>query len=260
MKRLVVISDLHCGHRTGLTPDDAEIDCQDSALDEQLKCSVLRRKMWNWYKETIESLQPIDVLLVNGDAVDGKGDKSGGTELILSDPDDQVVIAAKCITEARAKKIVLSYGTAYHTGRDTDWEKTLAREVGGEVHDHPFLNVGGVTFDCKHKVSSSIIPHGRNTGPARDRLWNILWSIRKLQPMADVVIRSHVHYFTYSGDATSLIITTPALQGPGTKFGARLMTGTIDIGILSFDCEDGEYAWRYDLHDMEYTKEKLIEC
>ena len=34
--------------------------------------------MWGWYCNTLADLQPIDRLIVNGDAIDGKGERQGG--------------------------------------------------------------------------------------------------------------------------------------------------------------------------------------
>lgn len=256
MKRLVVISDLHCGHRAGLTPPGYQYN--DSEEGARAKYSMIQRTMWDWYSKTITELYPIDVLVVNGDAVDGKGDKSGGTELLDADRHAQVDMAIECIKKANAGQHFFTYGTAYHTGRDEDWEKVLAREFDSEIHSHLFMNIEGVIFDFKHKVGSSAIPHGRATAPLRDKLWNVLWAERDLQPKANIIIRSHVHYFGVAGDSRGLVFTTPALQGPGSKFGARECSGTMDVGLMVFDCEDGIPHWSTRLCDLRIAADKAI--
>jgi len=235
-RHLVIIADMHCGHRTGLTPPSWH-----QAADRPH--SALQRALWAWYVEAMASLQPIDMLLVNGDAVDGKGDRSGSSEQIAVDPAEQIEMAAEAIEMAQARRKVLVYGTPYHTGTDTDYEGILASQINAEIHSAPFLECGGVVFSAKHKVGSSVIPHGRHTAVARERLWNMLWAERQVQPRAQVIVRSHVHYFGYCGDASCLMLTTPCLQAPGSKYGARQCAGTIDMGILSFHCEKGAYTW-----------------
>jgi len=256
MKRVVVMSDLHCGHQSGLTPPDFQF--RETEKNRRGKYAVMQREMWDWYASSISRLGPIDTLVVNGDALDGKGEKSGSTELVTADPEEQVEMARLCIEQAQAQKVVMSYGTPYHVGRETDYEAMLAKQLNAEIHSHPFVDAEGVIFDCKHKVSSSIIPYGRHTAPARERMWNILWNERGLQPKGRVFIRSHVHYFTFAGDQLGLVITTPALQGPGTKFGARMCSGTVDVGFLVFECEDGCYKWEAKLSDMQYTLQEAI--
>lgn len=256
MKRVVVISDLHCGHRAGLTPPDRQYRDGD---DEDLhKYGEVQSKMWKWYCDTILSLGKIDTLVLNGDAVDGKSDKSGGSELITSDRRIQVAMAAEAIAVVNAKKVYIIKGTAYHTGTDEDWEEVLADMVGAaHVGFHEWIDADGVMFDFKHKIGSSSIPHGRFTAPARSALWNDLWAERKMQPLAHIVVRSHVHYHVFLGGPGKLVLTTPALQA-WTKYGSREVEGVNDIGLASFDCEKGEYSWQAHLLDMQFAAARAL--
>ncbi len=77
-KRLVIISDLHCGHRAGLTPPDWQSDFRKNSKTQRNKFAELQRELWQFYADTINDLRPVDVLVVNGDAIDGKGSLSGG--------------------------------------------------------------------------------------------------------------------------------------------------------------------------------------
>lgn len=249
--RVVIISDLHSGHRAGLTPESYWWP-ENGTTETRCKFAELQRATWRWYTERMDALQPIDRLIVNGDAIDGKGKRSGGGELITADRDEQCDMAQEAIEYTRAKKVYMTYGTPYHVGYEEDWETVLARNLDVEhIGAHDWYEVEGVVFDCKHKVSSSIIPHGRNTGPNRDALWNAIWAERDLQPRANVFIRSHVHYHTFSGDARQLIMTTPCLQAH-SKYGSLQCVGTIDMGFIVFDIEDGRYSWHPELMNMQF--------
>jgi len=189
-------------------------------------------------------LQPVYGLIVNGDVVDGKGPRSGGTELLTADRLEQCAMAEACIKEARAERIVMSYGTPYHTGQLEDWEDEVARLVNAEkIGGHDFLNVDGVVIDYKHHIGASSIPHGRFTAIARERLWNGLWAERKEYPQAHILVRSHVHYYVYAATADWAAIVTPALQGYGSKYGVRRCSGTVDFGLVYIDIEKGGEAW-----------------
>ena len=61
---------------------------------------------------------------------------------------------------------------------------------------------------------------------------------------ANVIIRSHVHYHEFSGNPTHIAMTTPALQGWGSKYGERQCSGIVDIGLVQFDISEGEYSWK----------------
>ena len=257
MKRVVVIADLHCGHRSGLTPPQYQY--QDDAEEPLLaKFGEFQRALWEWYEKTIAALQPIDTLIVNGDALDGKAEKSGGTELITSDRNAQVGMASESIKLAKAGKVYVIKGTGYHVGTDEDWEDVLADKIGAaHVGNHEWIDAEGVIIDCRHMVSGSTIPHGRYTAMARQALWNSLSAEREMQPKANIIIRSHRHFYAYCGEMRWLAISTPALQG-WTKFGSNIVEGTNDIGLISIDAEGGDYSWKAHLLDMRFARAQSL--
>ena len=248
-KRLVAMGDYHCGHYSGLTPPSWDGPRQEERYPNRYNA---RRIVWDWYAETLAFLKPIDILLVNGDLIDGSQEKSGGTELLVTDPLEQIDMAIDCIKQANAKSVVLTFGTQYHTGIITDFEKVAAdrlpncAKIGGE----DTYNINGWQINARHHVGRSSIPHGRFTPVAREQLGNMMWAARGEYPLADIILRSHVHYFVYCGGADPqpwLAVTLPALQSYGGKFGTRRMTGTVDIGMVCFDLPNKEkdtYTWQ----------------
>ena len=244
-KRVVVISDLHCGHQVGLTPPDWQYRKVKMDVAKQNKYADVQDQCWKFYEKTILSLQPIDILVVNGDAIDGNEPKSGGIELIHTCRDKQSTMAADAIRLAKAKQIVMTYGTGYHTGIAEDWENNVAGLVGAKkIGAHEWIDVNGLIMDFKHKVGSSGVPHARGTSIAKAKLWNNLWALHSMQPLADVLIRSHVHYHFYVGDPHFLAMTTPALQAMGSRFGSRECEGEVHFGLVHFDIVNKEnYVW-----------------
>jgi hypothetical protein len=253
MDDIAVIADLHCGHKAGLTPPDWQYK-EGASSDDMAKFGPIQRKVWDWFSAKAESLAPVKTLIVNGDAIDGKGEGTGGTELLTSDRREQIEMAKQAIELFRAERIYLIRGTPYHVGKEEDWESELAKDVhAAKIGNHEWLERDGVVIDFKHRVSSSIIPHGRATAPARAALWNTMWAERGLQPKANILVRSHVHYHTFVGNADRLVLTTPCLQW-WSKFGSLLCEGVIDVGFLSFSVEgEGRYSWTAHLMDMKWA-------
>lgn len=255
-KRVVAIGDLHSGHAAGLTPPSWWASRKREGWQTIRK---LQAAYWREYCRLVALYSPCDLLIVNGDGIDGKGERSGGTELLTSDRREQVDMASACIKPWRAAKICMTYGTGYHVGREEDWEHILADKVGADIRSHLWVDINGCTFDVKHKVGSSSIPHGRYTALARSRLWNMLWAARKLQPAARVVLRSHVHYHAHCGDAHGVAMTLPALQAAHTKYGARECEGTVDWGIVVFDiAADGGMTWKAETYDAAALAESAL--
>jgi hypothetical protein len=206
-------------------------------------------------------LKPIDILVCNGDLIDGRGERSAGTELIISDRNKQIMAAVECIQQTDAPHVVITRGTPYHVGGDIDFEDIIAQAVNADkIGDHEWIDVNGVVFDVKHKpAGTSQVPHTRNTGISRDRLWNLIWSEFDEQPKSDIIIRSHAHHFTFCGEENWLAMITPALQGVGSKFGAQQCVGTVHWGLIHFDVYDtGEYFWKPHIFRVEEQQVKPI--
>ena len=251
--RVVAIGDFHCGHRAGLTPPAWWISPERCP-----KIAALQREMWRQYLRWIRQLGAPDVLLVNGDCIDGRGERSGGTELIESDRDGQCRMAVACI-EAWATRgpIAMTRGTDYHTGQCEEFEDRIAHDVGAEIGNHLFPQVRGVLFDMKHHLGSSSVPHARHTAIARDRLWNVLWEDR--QPRAHILLRSHVHYHTHAGGPDWLGMTLPALQAAATRFGGKRCSGAVDWGVTVFDISTrGDYTWRSHIVRLATEQQQVL--
>lgn len=237
-KRVLVVSDFHCGHEVGLTPPQWN---PEYAADHSSK---YRAYMWEKYESAVNALKPIDLLVGNGDLIDGRGERSGSVELITVDRRSQCSMAAACIKIAEAPKIILTRGTDYHVGHEESWEDLVADFTGAEIGDIRNVEVNGLMFNFRHHIGGSQTPVGRGTPLAKEGVWNALWATRQGFPLAHVIVRSHVHYFSAHAETGWVVMTTPGLQGYGTRYGERRMSGLIDFGFVYFDVTSKEeFRW-----------------
>ena len=261
MGKLVVISDLHCGHKVGLTPPVWQSKAVKGDVCKRNRTAKIRASAWREFRKTCP--QNPEVLIINGDTIDGKGERSGGTELITADMMEQCEIAIEAISSIGAKKIICTYGTPYHTSPGgEDWEAVVAKEIGAEkIGGHEWVEYCGVVFDCKHHIGSSSSPQGRYAALGKEGVWSSLWASRDESPRSDVIIRSHVHYHRYVGDSSFLAMTTPALQCMGSKYGSRFCSGTVDWGLVVFELNSkkkGGYSWEARLKRLKEQKPTVI--
>jgi hypothetical protein len=243
-KRVLAIGDYHCGHRTGLTPPEFE----NSGLVDPHHYAI-RRTTWDWYEERVKAYKP-QIVIYNGDAIDGKGQASGASELLYADRNVQVDMAVACLKAIPGRpKIVMSYGTAYHTGKEEDFEDQIADKVKAvSIGGEDVIDVNGLLINYRHHLGSSSVPHGRATAISKEVVWNWLWALRGEYPMADVILRSHVHYNVGAFGPGWLGMSLPALQGYGSKYGGRRMSGTVDVGMAYFNVvSKQEYSWDVDI-------------
>lgn len=248
-KRVLVLADSQCGHRSGLTPPEWGLN---PANPHDRKWAGLQRAQWNWFHRKITQWQPYWLLLYLGDAVDGKSERACGRDAIRLQREEQTQMVEQIINLINPRSTEMVYGTRYHV---RDWEDEIARMVGAKIGAHGWPEVSGVIFDIKHKIGSSTIPHGRMTPLLRSRLWNELWVARNRQPNANILLRAHVHYFMQYSDAHSFMATCPALQGVGTEYGAEQCEGLIDYGFLTFDIKpSGSWTWQSHLAELPQAR------
>lgn len=254
MKRILILSDLHSGHKYGL------------AHPEQC-VNPFQKKAWNFFEKGIRQFAPYDVVFCNGDLIDGKATRSGGAELITSNLIEQSEMAIKilrwiCMINKQTPKMFFVRGTPYHVGTDgEDFEDLIAKEfqttqadaIQGEstrrksqqnetrrnIDESLLVNVENVTFDLKHKIGSSAMPQTRVGAPAREIVQAMLKENYQDRPKADVFVRSHVHYHTLINLMGRVAFTTPALQ-INSSYGQRQCSGIIDYGFMVVEVDNGK--------------------
>lgn len=261
--RVAIISDLHCGHVAGLTPpgwQQRPVDDRDVLAGKRNKWARLQAALWRRYDAIARKIGRVDLLIVAGDCIDGRGEKSGSTELLVVDRNQQAEMAAHCIRRIDARKIVMVYGTDYHTGAYENFEDNVADAVGAaKIGAHEWVDVRGMVIDVKHHVNGSTVPHTQGTSIMRDALWGSLWAERQEQPRSDMIVRAHVHsYFRFETAAWSGV-TMPALQGMGCRFGQRRCSRTVDWGMVWLDVRGrGDYDFHPEIVRFEEQATKAL--
>ena len=248
--RLFCGGDTHCGSVVGLTPPRWQ-------QNEQQK------EMWDTWRKGLRKHRPFDLAIWNADLIDGKSLRTGSTDVLTADRREQVQMAKKCVEAVQAPINLFTYGTPYHVGASEDWEGVLADMCGSTIKSHHYVDIAGVPFSIKHKVGSSTIPHGRFTPLAKEKVWDSIWSEEKNQhPRSRVFIRSHVHFHNFCGKKGTdwwLAMTLPALQGLGSKFGARQCIGTVDFGFVWMDVDKGRVQdWDAEITVLESHKNEVL--
>lgn len=255
-KTLLVISDLHSGHLAGLTPPDFQLK-PAATITKRNKWVKIQRALWREYTKTIKLIGSVDVLLVNGDCIDGRAEKSGGVEVWSANRDEQCDAAIRCIEEISARKIIMTFGTGYHvSGSGEDYEMQIADALHNveKIGAHEWFSINGCVFDAKHHISDTTAPH--LTPPlGREAVWNQLWNIRNEQPLADVVIRSHIHRHFSIQTADYCAMTTPALQGMGSIFGSRRCSKIVDWGMILFRVR-GKHDYDIERHIIKVPEQR----
>jgi hypothetical protein len=172
----------------------------------------------------------IDSVVVNGDLIEGKQPKQKCAELTLVAPNDQETAAVFLMRDLRnwleknAGREVPFYfvqGTEYHEGRGAEELETIAARVKGANIQSNFtgryckevldLAVDGVVVNFAHHLGggSGFTRSGVLDGEA---VWNQITSSKGESVAADLIVRSHLHFFMHVEHVNRHALLCPCWQ------------------------------------------------
>lgn len=210
--RVGFLGDMHVGSAFGPWPPDAEL-----SIGGRHEPNIGQRYVTdNWYG-IAEAIPPLDVLVLNGDIIDGQQPKDRGRYILEPDPQYQARAALLLLQPFLAKAHVLycTEGTPYHEGEGAMWAEWLAREIGAVSKDEHccwdwlLLEMAGLRWDIAHR--QSIMMRYRSTALEREMQFSAM-----LSDTADVIVRSHSHSYMFlqmvSDGHVQTSLSTPAWQ------------------------------------------------
>jgi hypothetical protein len=213
LENVGIVGDLHCGSRFGLLPP--------SYWNEHTEEN--QKWLWKQWRALIKMWPPLDLLVLNGDLIDGTQHRSDGVTLVSTSLGVQTDIAIECLRNlvARAKKVVRTQGTAYHESFHGPLEKLdevfsikkPKTQLRCTVRDIPLS--GNCTLNVKHKPEGEGTLY-RLTSVDREGLWATAAEVVHNLPKADIVVRSHLHSWAHGESMGKDIWGIPgfALQSP----------------------------------------------
>jgi hypothetical protein len=266
LKSIVVIADTHVGNINSICTPGA------SRRIVHHRKRTLQRKLyeaWVWCRSQLTKPE-IDLLVINGDAIDGDNRKDLGSEVWTTSMIEQIDDAVKLFTEYKFKNVIVTTGSGYHVKRGADpYEEILAErlaryETDGELgrylrHDilpSRFETVKGNTrventsyrytdykwrfkalnevFSITHHVGHSQIEFYRSSPLAREMVTSELDASKySLDERPTILIRSHTHYYCMLDFSGSTGIITAAWKYPDEYLHRKGIGGTLpSIGII----------------------------
>lgn len=266
-KRVLVISDLHVGSSTALCSQKPII----ADLGTFYTPNGLQKIFFKAWSDMIKELKgPVDLLVVNGECIDGANVKQVGQQSWTTNIDDMMNDAKKLIEMIPYKKVLILRGSGYHEQVDgTNFEEIMADKLrdcvkykayGGEgkTDYFAFVKIYGKTFNFTHHIGFSKSEAYRTTALAREMV-GMHFQHDKLG-RADIFVRSHVHYFTHVEFTHTHGVTTPCWKYPDAHlFRGGLAGTTADIGMVEFVIEpNGKILFEKYIAEIEY-KPKILE-
>jgi len=271
IRNLIVVSDLHCGCRLGLCPDQP-ITLADGG---DYHPSILQRKIWSYWKEFWYDWVPVATrgepfaVCINGDSIDGVHHNS--TSQISHNLDDQSRIAQKILEPIRdlcKGRLYFTIGTEAHVGQSGVEEERLARSLGAISDENgryasyeKWFRLGKALVNCMHTIGTTSSAAHEASAVNAELTSAYVEAARWGVNAPDFVVRSHRHRFIgvdidcVKGMAAGLV--TPGWQAK-TSFvyklaGARLAPP--QFGGILIRQGDEEFYYRRKVWTIQRAQE-----
>ncbi len=258
-KSILIVSDMHVGSATAVCTDEPVI----ADLNTTYKPNKLQVELYKHWGNCIDDLeQKPTLLVVNGEPCDGGNPKGLGKQSWTTNLQDQLNDAEKLLREIPYKNILFKRGSGYHVDQQgTNFEEIIARNMkatrykafGGEGYTDYFslVEIYGKQFNFTHHVGFNKWAAYRTTAIARE-MAGMVFEKDKMGK-ADVIVRSHVHYFVHVEFTHTHGFTTPAWKFPdGHLFRGGTAGTTPDIGMVEVIIEpNGELYIIKHIAEME---------
>lgn len=249
MKRVGIFSDLHTGHKTGL--------CHPDWWGGGRRCVNELERVWTWFKQSLKEVGPLDCAVLNGDAADGPGVKSG-QECIISDLNQQQLCVAEIIRTINAPIVYMTFGTPVHvtTRQGYELEKGIADILKIAIKRQIWLKVDDFILDIRHHPAGNSQVYPGNP-LVKERESNLKWHMEGVQPKATHIIRSHTHRMYEVREPNRWHgIACPSLQGM-TAYGSRLSNVVHHgWGVLDFSTKGDWPIWK--VTELPRKKERIF--
>lgn len=238
-KSILIASDMHVGSTTAVCTESPEMGEKET----QHKPNALQRELLGaWINCKDELIQKPTLMVINGEPIDGDNFKQVGQQCWSTSMQDQIDDSAKLINMIPHDKLMFVRGSGYHVTRGgTPLEESMARQMNAEPYKafggngltdyYALVEMHGKLFNFTHHVGFNKWAAYRTTALAREMAGMVFE--RNKMGKADVIVRSHVHYFVHIEFTHTHGFTTPAWKFPdGHLFRGGTAGTTPDVGMI----------------------------
>lgn len=203
------VGDIHCGSHAGLWPVD------ELPADTSLRPGC--RYLMQCWEHLIETWPKLDLLVLMGDLIDGKQQKSSGVGLFTTDLAEQSAAAAKVlkrlVDKTKPTKIFRVWGTPYHESHDN----VLAIVDGvlnvNRVEQVIDLKLGKHILNIAHHPASGAAIY-QGTVVDREGLWSMIAAREGKLPDCRWIVRAHKHNWFHIETRHKDVMILPCWQLP----------------------------------------------
>lgn len=220
-KSIVVFSDIHVGSKYSVCSEEPELDDGGSYRPSKIQKKFNRA----WIDSIDELITKPDVLVINGEPIDGNNRRTLGDSCWSTNQFDQLNDCIKLVKLIPYKKLYLIRGSGYHSDRDSlNFEKLFGKSIGAEKYTSVVGNQTYSDFEATFKGFGKHIHFTHHVGysgwwqyrstPIARELVKMHFNHKQNGYHTDVLVRSHVHYYVEVRFPNTKGLSTPAWKFP----------------------------------------------
>jgi hypothetical protein len=253
-KTLLALGDLHVGNEGAIMPEEIESDPANPGKSRRHFAQGIQKTLIKkWYEMVDECPRP-DVLLLNGDLIDGKNYKDSGLGVWTTDMHLQAAALADLVKMLKPRQIIATSGSPYHTDRNPNMDRIAVEKCGGTFKGgFASVNFDGLRVYAQHKVSVSKIWQYRTTSIARALVMATLNEPE--YGHYNILLKSHAHYFTYAGFSSSIGMVLPCWKAYDAFGDTNVEFANPALGYVRFDFDGKDYT--FDHHIFHFKVKDL---
>jgi hypothetical protein len=202
-----------------------------------------------------------EYVIIDGDVVDGKAKATEGKDVWTADVDEQIDAAAELVNQIDYDKLLVAYGSPYHTAENLNADQIFAKKMNAVKHDH---EISFQPNDCKdilhisHMVGVSTASWQYRTTPLAKELVAALLNEKTLYKYK-CIIRAHAHYYV-SVAFSSFGFITPCWQTRTPYMIRKGLSLIPKLGYVVLPISDDGYLGGIEAHTFDMPRGELVKA
>jgi hypothetical protein len=242
MKRVLIVSDLHVGSNAGLMPEKV---CEETADGDVMthRPSAGQRRLRSLWGELVRKVGGVDIMVINGDAVDGPNRRGSGMGCWTTNIDLQAECATTLCKMFKADRYIVTQGSGYHTGENPSGDAMVADKLGAQFGTEIALKLKDdrIRLHFSHSIGVSQASWQYRTTPIARELVSALLNEKEYGKFHGV-IRSHAHYYCGVEFGSHFGIITPCWQLRTPYMTQKGLALLPKLGAVVLDIDKGDVA------------------
>ncbi len=238
--RVGVISDAHVGSTVGISSPEVVLN-KGTPREYVRHYSELQAEIYEGFTSAMAEMGRPDILVFNGDIVDGYNRNAHGIGVWSCCYDDQINESVRLFQPylPRSGEVYGTMGSTYHVGDNICGDAEVVKRLGGKFSETWFLEVSGVKLNFSHFIGVSKNSRTKSNSVMAE-LSEAVYN-KNYYGDIDVIVRSHAHYYVSTSYDSCTGVVTPALKARDDFIKRLGLAFAPRLGVAYIDCCNGDY-------------------